>query len=70
MAFRHYYKSPQWKFKSKMMRNMHPYCSMCGSTENLISHHRSYANRGHENLEDLQVLCFNCHEKRHGRRHD
>ena len=65
---RHYYKTPQWKFKTKMMKTLHPYCSICGTSKNLITHHKTYANRGHEELDDLQVLCFKCHEKLHGRR--
>lgn len=28
-------------------------------------HHKSYARLGHEENKDLQLLCFDCHEKVH-----
>lgn len=40
-------------------------CQACGSAHRLDVHHRSYARLGHENPDDLRVLCRNCHERVH-----
>ena len=42
-------------------------CSQCGSWKNLQIHHKTYEHRGYEHLhlEDLQVLCKDCHELVH-----
>ena len=42
-------------------------CVLCGSTERLEVHHRSYRNRGSETMADLIVLCHRCHARHHGR---
>lgn len=38
---------------------------MCQSRFRLQVHHKTYARLGKERLEDLQVLCFNCHKLIH-----
>ena len=42
-------------------------CDKCGSESNIEIHHRNYKHLGNEYifLEDLQILCRNCHEKVH-----
>lgn len=42
-------------------------CHKCRATEGLVIHHLSYDNRGreHRNLDDLRVLCEDCHAKAH-----
>lgn len=42
-------------------------CQICGSRKKLNVHHNSYAHhyQEHKHLEDLVVLCRNCHEKFH-----
>ena len=45
-------------------------CAGCGQWSpdgsGLQVHHLTYARRGHEMPEDLQVLCRPCHERAHG----
>ena len=38
-------------------------CKLCGSTRNLVPHHTTYINRGHEKPEDLITLCEKCHKQ-------
>lgn len=42
-------------------------CQLCGSTKRLEVHHNSYKNLGLEekHLEDLTVLCHDCHSTFH-----
>ena len=44
-------------------------CEVCGSRKNLDVHHNSYAHHGeeHKHLEDLVVLCRECHTLFHNR---
>lgn len=47
-------------------------CQLCGGTDELDVHHRSYERVGRERLTDLVALCEPCHERHHGlvRNHD
>ncbi len=42
-------------------------CELCGKNQNLNVHHKTYENHGseHSNLDDLILLCRNCHAKFH-----
>ena len=40
-------------------------CERCGSSDALQVHHLTYENRGAERLEDLEVLCGQCHIVQH-----
>lgn len=39
-------------------------CVQCGSVDNLQVDHIRYRGIGNDRLEDLQTLCFYCHEKK------
>ena len=39
-------------------------CEQCGSTKNLLIHHRDH-DRTNNKRENLQVLCKKCHQKHH-----
>lgn len=44
-------------------------CELCSSTNNLDIHHATYDNLGDEKMDDLQILCHECHiETYHARR--
>jgi hypothetical protein len=41
-------------------------CNKCGSRDRLTVHHRHYRTfGGNEKLDDLEVLCFDCHKGIH-----
>ena len=42
-------------------------CQMCGSTDTLDVHHKTYSNHGDElhHTDDLVCLCHNCHANLH-----
>lgn len=68
LDYKDYLKTPYWKLVSSLSKRKANYkCQLCGSDYNLNVHHRSYKNRGIEiyNMEDLIVLCFDCHQKFH-----
>ena len=62
-----YLKSPEWREKCKQVLNRDEFkCTMCGSTEDLKVHHKSYEHLKHEPLDDLTTLCDHCHRHIHG----
>lgn len=68
-----YLKSAHWKAKRKeAIAHYGAKCRRCGavpspgySTYYMRVHHKSYAHLGNEPMEDLEVLCLNCHEIHH-----
>ena len=65
--YKNYIRSADWRivrasyFASRMRQN----CVVCGATERLQLHHRSYKNLGREGLHDLEPLCQPCHSATH-----
>jgi hypothetical protein len=55
-----------WRIISAKLRS-NGKCAHCGVTKNLHVHHKTYKHHGceHLHLEDLEVLCEECHEKEH-----
>jgi len=72
--YRAYLKTKHWKnLRLRYKRSKLPWkCYVCGSTERLQLHHRSYRRVGRERLQDLIPMCRACHseihrlERRHG----
>lgn len=61
-----YLKTPEWKvLRHQALRRANYQCALCTCTGNLQVHHRHYRNVGNEEIEDLIVLCRNCHAKHH-----
>ena len=61
-----YLQSPEWKeFSAKIKEDRNHQCEVCGSRNNLEAHHLTYENLYHENPEDIQILCHQCHERIH-----
>jgi len=50
-----------WGLKQRHQLN----CAICGNSANFNVHHRTYKNLGHEKIEDVVLLCKNCHERLH-----
>ena len=61
-----YIKSKEWQKKKLLHLLFANYkCQVCGSTNNLELHHITYERLTTEQLEDLAILCRNCHQKIH-----
>lgn len=76
--YREYLKSPQWKaLKEKALErskvnaksnNIHGVCEKCGYEPwraILQLHHKSYKNIYHETLDDVVLICPQCHKREH-----
>lgn len=44
-------------------------CAICGSTEGLCAHHKTYERFGIEEMDDLITLCRRCHSSVHKKGH-
>lgn len=67
MSYRLFLGTIYWNFVRDYFLNENHKCYDCGSNEKLQVHHLNYEHRGQEHLhlEDLEVLCWKCHEKQH-----
>lgn len=71
-----YLDSEHWQdLRQAKLESVNHRCERCGAYAKrtprgvlggLDVHHLTYENRGHEPLEDLEVLCFHCHAVEHG----
>lgn len=68
MPYQDYLKTIYWGIVRGWVMVDRKRCRFCGGGYALTVHHRSYANRGREafHLEDLDLLCRDCHENKHG----
>lgn len=63
--YRQYLESDHWQLMKRLAHEANPGggCRMCGSFLDLQVHHRTYARCPyHERLEDLTVVCEECHD--------
>lgn len=62
MPYDAYLRSEWWMCvrKAALERAGHR-CQVCNASERLNVHHRTYEARGCESLDDLTVLCRDCH---------
>lgn len=68
MSYKMYLSTPYWQLVSLLAKRKANYkCQLCGGSNNLNTHHRTYENKGMEinNMGDLIVLCQECHQKFH-----
>lgn len=66
-AYRLFLRSEFWRALSAEKRRLVGKCEDCGKRERLQSHHWRYpANWFDTTLDDLRVLCRECHRKAHG----
>lgn len=62
MPYPEYLKTPEWRSKREdVFQARGRYCCICRSNRDLDIHHNTYARRGDESLDDLVVLCAECH---------
>ena len=58
--------SPKWAaFRQVALSIAKNRCRACAATEDLQVHHRTYDHFGHEELDDVVVLCQRCHDAVH-----
>jgi hypothetical protein len=67
MKYHEYLKSEGWRRRRAAARKRAKgRCRVCGATENLHTHHKTYKRLGRETPADLVVLCashhFACHD--------
>lgn len=68
MPYEQYLQTPEWEMKrDAALQRANKRCELCNSTKFLQVHHKTYENRGQEPLEDLIVLCRDCHSKFHNK---
>ncbi len=62
-----YLKSSHWyKVRKQYLANHLYRCAKCGMTHGILHlHHKTYKNLGNERMEDLQLLCEDCHSQTH-----
>ena len=65
--YKEYLDSILWKEKSEWIKEVAGNkCQKCGNKFNLQVHHIDYTNVGNEGMDDVIVLCKECHKKEHG----
>jgi len=63
LAYIAYLNTPEWKERrEEFLEEANHECEECGSSKNLQVHHLTYDNLGHEEFDDVEVLCDVCHE--------
>lgn len=61
-----YLKSDHWRStRLKVLQFSNFKCNGCRSSSMLNVHHLTYKNLGHEEMNDLMVLCRDCHKLIH-----
>lgn len=68
MNYKDFLKTLYWKTIAEKKKALSKFkCQLCSASGFLAVHHRTYSNHGYElqNMEDLIVLCNECHEKFH-----
>lgn len=67
--YNEYINSLEWeRLRGLVLMRDKNQCVLCSSGKRLQVHHLTYERLGHEKLEDLQTLCYECHQKLHVKR--
>jgi 5-methylcytosine-specific restriction endonuclease McrA len=65
--YKEYLKSKEWfDIRESLFTLRGKKCEKCGSKQSIQVHHIHYKNIFKEQLEDLMVVCKDCHKKIHG----
>lgn len=66
MPYDVYLNTPHWGRVKKAAYGRYGHtCFNCESKRRIHVHHLNYSRRGHENMEDLMLLCEECHQLVH-----
>lgn len=61
-----YMQSEKWRaLKLSRLRIAQHKCESCGSTHNLHLHHITYERLTQERIEDVVIVCEECHQRQH-----
>jgi hypothetical protein len=65
--YHEYITSPEWRAKADYLKSLAGWrCQVCNSAdEPLHAHHRTYERLGHEDPNDITILCETCHSLFH-----
>jgi len=67
-AYSEYLRSPEWrKLRRAVLERENHKCQRCKEKATHV-HHLHYGHIFHEELDDLEALCVDCHRKVHGKR--
>jgi HNH endonuclease len=71
-TYEEYLWSPWWRLhvRRQALDRADSRCEQCASPRELEVHHRTYERLGHEDPDDVMVLCGRCHAGTHGQPHD
>lgn len=65
-SYNQYLNSKHWDLVKQHFAQISPrYCVLCGRTDNLNIHHKTYERLGCESPYDLVYLCETCHRNWH-----
>jgi len=69
LNYNEYMNSIYWNIIKQYVWYSNRKCLICGLKKHLQVHHKNYFHLGYEilHLEDLELLCFRCHTKEHGK---
>lgn len=68
MPYSDYLQTPEWRLvRECALDAAGRRCQVCNTGDGLEVHHRAYERRGREVLEDVTVLCRECHGQFHAR---
>lgn len=66
VLYAQYLQSSAWRTKRNRALRLAKYrCQRCGTKRDPNVHHKTYERVGHELDDDLEVLCFTCHNEHH-----
>lgn len=67
MPYEEYLKTEHWaEISAEAKKRAGNACQLCNASGTTLDvHHRTYERRGFERLDDLTVLCRQCHAKFH-----
>lgn len=66
MSYREYLRTPEWRaVRERKLTESGDKCRICKATKKLNVYHFVFGVRGREEMNELEVLCNDCHYKKH-----
>lgn len=64
-SYEEYLESDMWRDTRRLIIAHYKKCQKCGSKKKLVVHHLNYYTVTNESIDDVTVLCWDCHIKEH-----